>query len=603
MTKAILLLYFFIFSSPAFAEELPDFSKGVSSYLSYDPNTGDLTMTYVFSSEEAVEDPIAHYTEVLKDGPSAEAYTQRGLAYAREQRWADAYADYESAIKLDPEYAEAYLARAQAYAGQGAGPLALADYNLAIQKDPDLLEAYKGRALIYLFSHEYDRSWADVHTLESKGHRVDRGFLEMLENKSGKMRKEKKGLSREEKKKRKKIDREIESLNKKIQKNPQEAVLFDKRGFAYEEKEFYDQALADYTKAIESDPQMAAAYYDRGRVLYQFKANIPQAISDMTRAIELDPKKASYYSGRAAVYVLQKDWEQALRDYDKSLELAPEHYYAYAGRCRVHLKLGHYDLAIQDATKALEIKPKNASLYETRAEAYYEKKEYDRSWRDTNKVIELGASLPFGFIEKLKKASGKDLQKAALRPGEEELERAKKLVDTSDFLNATSEATKAINLLEDKYDIAAAHNLRGIAYMFLRKPDLSTTDFQKSLELVPTYVDAYTNLGWMNVQMGNLDKAMEYANKALEIDPKFPQAFYNRGDIYFKKGQPREAIAEYSKAIEINPKYSHAFRNRASVYYSLGQFKECLADLEKAQALGLNMDPRFVEKVRQQVQP
>ncbi|MCK4788916.1 MAG: tetratricopeptide repeat protein [Desulfobacteraceae bacterium] len=60
----------------------------------------------------------------------------------------------------------------------------------------------------------------------------------------------------------------------------------------------YDQAISDYTKAIEMNPHEAKLYYNRG-VAYYGKRWFDQAISDYGKAIEIDPDCASAYNNRA----------------------------------------------------------------------------------------------------------------------------------------------------------------------------------------------------------------------------------------------------------------------------------------------------------------
>ena len=51
----------------------------------------------------------------------------------------------------------------------------------------------------------------------------------------------------------------------------------------------YDGAIADYSRAIELDPDDAAAYYNRGNAKSELD-DYHGAIADYSRAIELDPE-------------------------------------------------------------------------------------------------------------------------------------------------------------------------------------------------------------------------------------------------------------------------------------------------------------------------
>ncbi len=61
------------------------------------------------------------------------------------------------------------------------------------------------------------------------------------------------------------------------------------QGYKLAEQGHYDQAIEEYTKAIELDPDMAEAYCDRA-VGYTEEGRHDLAIADCNKAIELDPE-------------------------------------------------------------------------------------------------------------------------------------------------------------------------------------------------------------------------------------------------------------------------------------------------------------------------
>ncbi|MDR2491690.1 MAG: zinc-ribbon domain-containing protein, partial [Spirochaetaceae bacterium] len=66
------------------------------------------------------------------------------------------------------------------------------------------------------------------------------------------------------------------------------------RAKEYAKKRDYDKAIAEYTKAIELDPDNVAAYVRRGEAYYcrDDDGDDNRAIADYTRAIKLDPDNA-----------------------------------------------------------------------------------------------------------------------------------------------------------------------------------------------------------------------------------------------------------------------------------------------------------------------
>ncbi len=62
----------------------------------------------------------------------AEAYCNRGVAYAKRREYDRAIADYDKAIDLDPKNAKAYYQRGYVYDIRGEHDRAMADYNKAM---------------------------------------------------------------------------------------------------------------------------------------------------------------------------------------------------------------------------------------------------------------------------------------------------------------------------------------------------------------------------------------------------------------------------------------------------------------------------------------
>jgi len=87
--------------------------------------------------------------------------------------------------------------------------------------------------------------------------------------------------------------------------------------------------------------------------------------------------------------------------------IAPNDAEACYNRGNAYSLKGEYDKAIADYTKAIEINPKYAKAYYNRGLAYYLKKEYDKAWEDVYKAQGLGFKVHPGFLNALRKASGR----------------------------------------------------------------------------------------------------------------------------------------------------------------------------------------------------
>ena len=94
-----------------------------------------------------------------------------------------------------------------------------------------------------------------------------------------------------------------------------------KRGKVYENKDQYDRAISDFTKAIEINPRLADGYFLRGSAHAQGKENYDQAINDFNKAIDINPLDNKSYSNRGKAWFFKGDLDRAFADLNKAIEI------------------------------------------------------------------------------------------------------------------------------------------------------------------------------------------------------------------------------------------------------------------------------------------
>lgn len=63
------------------------------------------------------------------------------------------------------------------------------------------------------------------------------------------------------------------------------------RGAAFAEQEQYDDAIDDFSRAIQINPEHSLGYYNRA-MAWEAKGNADQALDDYTRLLNIDPEFA-----------------------------------------------------------------------------------------------------------------------------------------------------------------------------------------------------------------------------------------------------------------------------------------------------------------------
>lgn len=111
---------------------------------------------------------------------------------------------------------------------------------------------------------------------------------------------------------------------------------------------------------------------------------------------------------RGVDYLSANKFDEAIKEFNRVIEIDPGSGIAYSYRGFLYAKEGELVKAVFDYNKAIEINPNSAKAYGNRAVIYYDMKEYDKAWIDVHKAEGLGLDLGAGFLEALKRASGRD---------------------------------------------------------------------------------------------------------------------------------------------------------------------------------------------------
>jgi tetratricopeptide (TPR) repeat protein len=211
-----------------------------------------------------------------KGRDQAASYTNRGNGYRDKNDLDRAIADFNEAIRLDPNLAMAFLGRGIAFSDKGDNDRAIADFNEVIRLDPNFARAFTVRGIVFSAKGDLDRAIAD--------------------------------------------------LNEAIRLDPEDATAFLGRGVAYRAKGDNDRAIADYSESIRLDPESTRAFQNRASA-YHAKGDNDRAIADFSEAIRLDPKSSQAYFARGRLYLFAGSVEKALADFNQASAHAPENAY------------------------------------------------------------------------------------------------------------------------------------------------------------------------------------------------------------------------------------------------------------------------------------
>jgi tetratricopeptide (TPR) repeat protein len=321
------------------------------------------------------------------------------------------------------------------------------------------------------------------------------------------------------------LDDAIADFTSALNQNPKFVDAFKNRGLAYKMQGAADKAIDDFNKAIRLNGNSPELYNLRGAALLD-KLEFNRAIADFEKAISLNQKYRNAFVNRGLAFLFTRQLSRAIADFDMVVRLSPRDPIGYLNRAMTRMDMGNFIGAIADYDEAIRLDPNTSGPYTRRGEAWRLQGNLQRSLDDHNKAI-------------------------ALNPVDSEAynNRALTFKDLGKLADAIADCDQAI-VLNKNSDFAYA--TRGLILQLQGNLWRSLTDLNKAVELKPNSPIALTFRGDTLRESGNISGAMEDFNKAILILPDFVAAYTGRGLTYEKKGEVANAKADYEKALGLS---------------------------------------------------
>jgi tetratricopeptide (TPR) repeat protein len=253
-----------------------------------------------------------------------------------------------------------------------------------------------------------------------------------------------------------------------------------------------EEAVAQYSKALNNNPESDIAYYKRG-MAYRSIGMLDEALQNFNRAIEINPDYAFAYHARSLVYILLDEDDLAVQDMTHAINLDGEVLrdidegmaLAYYKLGVAYMDRGGYLLAQGLLGKSLTLE-KTLDAYMARSDVHMFREGYHQAAADLTKVIEMAP------------------------------------------------------------DIALAYSKRGIAYIKEDKLSEAKDDLDKAISLDPGNAGDYLNRAYIYMQWSDNTTALEDLNKAISLNPQDDLAYSYRAQIHMADGDFNEALEDFT---------------------------------------------------------
>ena len=123
--------------------------------------------------------------------------------------------------------------------------------------------------------------------------------------------------------------------------------------------------------------------------------------------------------------------------------------------------------------------------------------------------------------------------------------------------------SKGIMLQESMPDSPELHNIVGASELALGDPKAAANSYARAIEVAPTFLDSYNNLGSLYSSLGMKDEALAIYKVALRINNEEPRLYFNIGNLLLDNEMFELAEESFLEALRLDPDYTDAYYNVA----------------------------------------
>ncbi|XP_055382740.1 mitochondrial import receptor subunit TOM70 [Condylostylus longicornis] len=407
-------------------------------------------------------------------------YQNRAAAYEMLKKWNQVKADCTKSLEYNPRYTKAYFRRAKAYE--------------ATNDLLDCLDDVTATCILEIFQNNTTIMFAD-RILKQTG-----------------------------------SDDAISGMKNRV-------PVFPSKHFT---KTYFRSFVSDTLRNMKLENIEDSKGFIKARLAWD-DDRFDDVISACTEEIELSEGESQYKVEatllRGTFNLLRGCFEEAKQDLDLVINNADAdvklRVNAYLKRASLYVQTEKRDLVFKDFDEAEKLDPNNADVYYQRAQIYLLLDQVDKALVEFDKVCKLAPEHGMAFVQKVYA----------------EYRLAFMSQDQMRLLSVMNEFKNAI----DKFpNCVECYSLMAQVLTDQGQYDSADSFFEKAIKMAPENAALYVHRGIMHLQWnGDIEKALSLIKKSIEIDEKCELAYETLGTIEVQRGNLERAIELFEEAIKL----------------------------------------------------
>ena len=373
-------------------------------------------------------------------------------------------------------------------------------------------------------------------------------------------------------------------------------------GHVHKHTQLLDEAVDDYSRAIERDPKMVEAYVNRGYTLNDMQ-DPQRAAEDFHTALKLAPNNGIAHLGLAFSDLQMRNSKEALDEAQEAQKLMGESgatHLALATAYRQRHLLGN---AVDEYNAALKYAPNDLGLHLALADTYYDMRRYQQSIEALNGALAISPDDPLIYARMAHAYAHLGRRDETLRY----VEAAERtggnqsaiLLDTGDALLTLGDRKAAMDRFARALEAPDSNRVEArlaIARLMVKYGQDDDAKQQISLgfaesrigEAPPVTADNLIEAANLLLAMHDFDLATEYFQKAEQAGASDEVVDIGLANTYLAQGKTKEADQQLSMLgsdPSSNQNYDYLLAE-GEVYRQRHESWNALSALSKASQLG-----------------
>jgi tetratricopeptide (TPR) repeat protein len=353
-------------------------------------------------------------------------------------------------------------------------------------------------------------------------------------------------------------------------------------------------SLAEAERATELDPTSAPAWASLSDAV-RWRGDTPRALDAAEKAVELDPKDSRAQAALARAYLADRQYNAAVNAAEEAVKLDSKSGLVYNTLARVHEGMSDFGRARAALEQAIAVEPQFAPWRYNLGELLRTLQRYDEAQEQFDQALKLAPEDPSALLGQANVLSSRrEFEEADKRIAEVAAANPKAtepLVDWGYLLLARDEPEKAAAKFsqaavldpEDWWVKAAQAQVR----MVEGECESAAAAYQDLSAAHPREGSLRLDSARSKWCLGDVNRTLELVRGASELEPYNFDAFWMLAQIYATQERWDEAIAAYVQAARYGPVAAGAHSGLGDIYINQNN----LDALEEEARLTTELDP------------